>query len=71
MHSRSRMTVDPRILTVPGRSTPGYLPTTGRHVFLHQVRKRREVFGESHERVIGPPVHLLRSACEAATVVLW
>ena len=36
VHGRSRMTVDPRILTMPGRSTSAF-PLPGRHC-LHQAR---------------------------------
>ena len=36
MHGRSRMTVDPRIPTIPGRSTSGF-HRPGRHC-LHQTR---------------------------------
>ena len=42
VHGRSRMTIDPRILTMPGRSTSG-LPTT--QALLAPSAKRREVFG--------------------------
>ena len=35
-HGRSRMTIDPRISTIPGRSSPGF-HRPGRHC-LHQVR---------------------------------
>ena len=44
VHGRSRMTIDPRIPTMPGRSTSGF-HYPGRHC-LHQGH---EVFGESHE----------------------
>ena len=47
VHGRSRMTVDPRIPTMPGQSTSGF-HHPGRRC-LYQARKRREVFGESHE----------------------
>ena len=47
MHGRSRMTIDPRIPTMPGRSTSGFR-RPGRHL-LAPSAKRREVFGESHE----------------------
>ena len=36
VHGRSRMTIDPRIPTIPGRSTLGY-HQPGRHC-LHQAR---------------------------------
>ena len=36
VHSRSRMTIDPRIPTLPGRSTSGF-HQPGRHC-LHQAR---------------------------------
>ena len=36
MHGRSRMTIDPRIPTMPGRSMSGF-HRPGRH-YLHQVR---------------------------------
>ena len=36
MHGRSRMTIDPRIPTMPGRSTPGF-HQSGRHC-LRQAR---------------------------------
>ena len=44
MHGRSRMTIDPRIPTMPGQSTLGFQPP-----LLAPGAKRREVFGESHE----------------------
>ena len=47
VHGRSRMTIDPRIPTMPGRSTSGF-HQPGRHC-LHSSAKRREVFDESHE----------------------
>ena len=47
MDGRSRMTIDPRIPTMPGRSMSGF-HRPGRHC-LHQSAKRREVFGESPE----------------------
>ena len=47
MHGDSRMTIDPRILTMPGRSTSGY-HRPGRHLIAASA-KRCEVFGESHE----------------------
>ena len=37
------MTIDPRIATMPGRSTSGFF------ALLAPGAKRREVFGESHE----------------------
>ena len=43
----SRMTVDPRIPTTPGRSVSGF-HRPGRHC-LQPSAKRREVSGESHE----------------------
>ena len=36
MHGRSRVTIDPRTPTMPGRSTPGF-HQPGRHC-LHQAR---------------------------------
>ena len=42
VHSRSRMAIEPRIPTMPGRSTSGF-HQPGRHC-VH-----REVLGESHE----------------------
>ena len=48
MHGRSRVTINPRIPTMPGRSTSFFFHRPGGHR-LHQARKRREVFGESHE----------------------
>ena len=47
LHGRSHMTMDPRVPTVPGRSTSGF-HQSGRH-FLAPTAKRREVFGESRE----------------------
>ena len=47
MHSCGRKTIDPRIPTMPGRSTSGVSPT--RQTLLAPSAKRREVFGESHE----------------------
>ena len=49
VHGRSRMTIDPRIPTMPGRSTPGF-HQPGIHCLHQPSAKRREVFGESHER---------------------
>ena len=46
-HGRSRRTVDPRIPTMPGRSTSGFSPT--RQILLAPSAYRREVLGESHE----------------------
>ena len=48
MHDLSRMTIDPRIPTMPGRSTSGF-HRPGRCCLLHQSAKHREVFSESHE----------------------
>ena len=48
VHGRSRVTIDPRIPTMLGRSTSGF-HQPGRHC-MHQSAKRREVFGESHQR---------------------
>ena len=45
MHGCSRMTIDPRILAMPGWSTSGF-HRPGRHC-LHQAQKRREVSSES------------------------
>ena len=47
MHCRSSMTVFPRIPTMPGRRTSGFQRRGRRRV--HHARKRRELFGESHE----------------------
>ena len=48
MHGRSRMTIDPRIPSVPGRSMyVGFSPT--RQILLAPSAKRREVSGESNE----------------------
>ena len=47
VHGRSRMTIDLRIPTMPGRSTSSF-HQPGRKC-LHQARSSREVFGESHE----------------------
>ena len=46
MHGRSRVTIDPRVPIMPGRSTSGF-HRPGRHC-LHQARSR-QVLGESHE----------------------
>ena len=46
MHGRSRMTVDPRIPTIPRRSMSGFY-RPGRHC-LQPSAKHREVSGESH-----------------------
>ena len=45
MHGRSRMTIDPRIPTMQGRT---------RQTLLEPSAKRREVFGESHEGKLHP-----------------
>ena len=42
MHGRSRMTVDPRIPTMPGRSMLGF-HRPGKHCLHHARRKGREV----------------------------
>ena len=47
VHGRCRMTIDPSIPTMPGRSTSGFSPT--RQTLHAPSAKRREVFGESHE----------------------
>ena len=47
VHGGSRMTVDPRIPTLPGWSASCF-HQPGRHL-LAPSAKRREVFGESHE----------------------
>ena len=50
MHGRSRMTLDPRIPTTPGRSMSGFHGHgPGRHCLLASGAKCREVSGESHE----------------------
>ena len=46
-HGRSRMTMNPRIPIMPGRSTSGF--RQNRQTLLAPSAKRREVFGESHE----------------------
>ena len=46
MHSRCRKTIDPRMPTMPGRSTPGFTQT--RQALRAPSAKCREVFGESH-----------------------
>ena len=61
IHGRSRMIIDPRIPTMPGRSTPGF-HRPGRHCLLALSAKRREVFSESHK---GWAASLPRTACEA------
>ena len=47
MHGRSRITIDPRIPTMPGRSRSGF-HQPGK-TLLAPSAKRREVVGESHE----------------------
>ena len=47
MLSRSRMTIDPCIPTMPGQSTSGF-HRPGRHL-LAPSAKLRDVLGESHE----------------------
>ena len=47
VHGRSRMTIDPRIPTMPGRRTSGFYQPD-KHCLLAPSAKRREVFGESH-----------------------
>ena len=42
MHCRSRMTIDPRIPTMSGRSTSGFYPP-GRQTLLAPSEKRREM----------------------------
>ena len=49
VHGLSGMTIDPRIPTMPGRSTSGFRQP-GRHG-LHQARRAVGFFGESHARV--------------------
>ena len=46
MHGRSRMDIDPRVPTMPGREGGGCSPT---RQTLHQAQKRREAIGGSHE----------------------
>ena len=48
IHGRSRMTIDPRIPTMPGRNTSGF-PSPERHCMHAPSVKRREVPGESYE----------------------
>ena len=47
MHGRGRMTMEPCIPTMPGRSTSGFSPT--KQTLPAPTAKRREVLGESHE----------------------
>ena len=47
VHCRSRMTIDPPIPAMPGRSTSGF-HQSGRHL-LAPSAKRREMFAEWHE----------------------
>ena len=47
IHDRSRSTTDPRISTMPGRSTSG--STDQAEALLAPSAKHREVLGESHE----------------------
>ena len=46
---RSRITIDPRLPTMPGQSTSGFHSRGGRHRVNRARAKRREVFGEAHE----------------------
>ena len=46
IHGRSRMTMDPRIPTLPRKEHVRFSPT--RQTLLAPSAKRREVFGESH-----------------------
>ena len=54
MHGRSRMTIDPLIPTLPGRSTSGF-HRPGRHCLPKREgiacpsAKRRDVLGESRD----------------------
>ena len=61
MPGHSGMIIDPRIPTMPGRSTSGFRQPGGRHSSAPSS-ERREVFGESHE---GISCILPRNACEA------
>ena len=47
MHGRSRMTIEPRIPTMPGRGMSGF--HRPRQTLLAPSEWRREVEGESHE----------------------
>ena len=49
VHGRSRMTIDPRIPTLPERSTPGFHHTDRHETLPTPSAMRREVLGESHE----------------------
>ena len=48
MHGRSRMTIDPRVPTLPRTEHVGFSPT--RQALLAPTAKLRDVFGEPHER---------------------
>ena len=48
MHGSSRMTIDPRIPTMPGQSTSGF-HRPGTELLAPPSAKRREVLGESHK----------------------
>ena len=61
MHGRSRMTIDPRIPPMPARSTSGFTDQADIDSCTKREAKR-EVLGESHERV---SCILLRTACGA------
>ena len=50
MHGCSRMTEDPRISTLSERTEPVVFSTT-REAKLAPSAKRREVFGELHEKL--------------------
>ena len=52
VQGRSRMTIGPRISTMPGRSTSGF-PQPGK-TLLAPSATRREVFGEPHGGELHP-----------------
>ena len=49
MHGRSRMAINPRTPTMPGRSTSGIRPPGRQQCSLASSARRGGVFGESHE----------------------
>ena len=64
MHGRSRMTIDPRIPTMPGQSTSGFRQPGGHS--QHQVRSPVRY---SASRVKGELHPLLRTTCVADSPV--
>ena len=69
MHGRSLMTIDPRILTMPGRNTSGFYQP-GRHC-LHQARSAVACLVSRMKGELTPTKTRLRGGLGGVSVIPW